>query len=142
LETLKQKALDYTLGVLPKEDSLLFEARLEEDDDARKFLVEAQEDCASLSMTAAPASLSNEVRLRVMEYTEPKMDFDPFLSTDDISRLRDNFSSTDNRYQGGDASVDINDIKEGAIQRRGTHKLRSSDKPPSDDFGKFKSSRG
>ena len=116
METLKQKALDYTLGVLPKEESLLFEAQLEEDDDARNFLVEAQEDCASLSMTAAPASLSNEVRSRVMEYCEPKMDFDQFLSSSDISRLRDNFSSNDKRYQGGDASVDINDIKEGAIK--------------------------
>ena len=116
MESLKQKALDYTLGVLPKEDSLLFEARLEEDDDVRKFLVEAQEDCASLSMTAAPASLSNEVRSRVMEYCEPKMDFDPFLSTDDISRLRNNFSFSMNRYQGGDASVDINDIQQGAIK--------------------------
>ena len=116
MESLKQKALDYTLGVLPKEDSLLFEARLEEDDDVRKFLVEAQEDCASLSMTAAPASLSNEVRSRVMEYCEPKMDFDPFLSTDDISRLRNNFSFSMNRYQGGDASVDINDIQHGAIK--------------------------
>ena len=116
METLKQKALDYTLGVLPKEESLLFEAQLEEDDDARKFLVEAQEDCASLSMTAAPASLSNEIRLRVMEYCEPKMDFDPFLSSNDISRLRDNFSSAENRYQGGDASVDINDINKGSIK--------------------------
>ena len=116
MESLKQKALDYTLGVLPKEDSLLFEARLEEDDDVRKFLVEAQEDCASLSMTAVPASLSNEVRSRVMEYCEPKMDFDPFLSTDDISRLRNNFSFSMNRYQGGDASVDINDIQQGAIK--------------------------
>jgi len=116
LDTLKQKALDYTLGVLPKEDSLLFEAQVEEDDDARRFLVEAQEDCASLSMTAAPASLSNEVRSRVMEYCEPKMDFNPFLSSNDISRLRDNFSSSENRYQGGDASVDINDIQEGAIK--------------------------
>ena len=116
METLKQKALDYTLGVLPKEESLLFEAQLEEDDVARNFLVEAQEDCASLSMTAAPASLSNEVRSRVMEYCEPKMDFDQFLSSSDISRLRDNFSSNDKRYQGGDASVDINDIKEGAIK--------------------------
>jgi len=116
LETLKQKALDYTLGVLPKEESLLFEAQLEEDDDARKFLVEAQEDCASLSMTAAPASLSNEVRSRVMEYCEPKMDFDPFLSSNDISRLRDNCSSAENRYQGGDASVDINDINKGSIK--------------------------
>ena len=114
METLKQKALDYTLGVLPKEESLLFEAQLEEDDDARKFLVEAQEDCASLSIT--PASLSNEVRSRVMEYCEPKMDFDPFLSSNDISRLRDNFSSAENRYQGGDASVDINDINEGSIK--------------------------
>ena len=116
MDTLKQKALDYTLGVLPKEDSLLFEAQVEEDDDARRFLVEAQEDCASLSMTAAPASLSNEVRSRVMEYCEPKMDFNPFLSSNDISRLRDNFSSSENRYQGGDASVDINDIQEGAIK--------------------------
>ena len=116
METLKQKALDYTLGVLPKEESLLFEAQVEEDEDARNFLVEAQEDCASLSMTAAPASLSNEVRSRVMEYCEPKMDFDPFLSSNDISRLRDNFSSFENRYQGGDASVDINDIQEGAIK--------------------------
>ena len=116
MDTLKQKALDYTLGVLPKEDSLLFEAQVEEDDDARNFLVEAQEDCASLSMTAAPASLSDEVRSRVMEYCEPKMDFDPFLSSNDISRLRDNFSSSENRYQGGDASVDINDIQEGAIK--------------------------
>ena len=116
METLKQKALDYTLGVLPKEESLLFEAQLEEEADARKFLVEAQEDCASLSMTAAPASLSNEVRSRVMEYCEPKMDFDPFLSSNDISRLRDNFSSAENRYQGGDASVDINDINEGSIK--------------------------
>ena len=116
MDTLKQKALDYTLGVLPKEDSLLFEAQVEEDDDARRFLVEAQEDCASLSMTAAPASLSNEVRSRVMEYCEPKMDFNPFLSSNDISRLRDNFSYSENRYQGGDASVDINDIHEGAIK--------------------------
>jgi hypothetical protein len=44
------------------------------------------------------------------------MDFDPFLSTKDISRLRDNFCSSQNRYQGGDASVDINDIKEGTIK--------------------------
>ena len=113
---LKQQALDYTLGVLPKEKSLLFEARLENDEDARKFLVEAQEDCASLSLTATPSFLSSEVRSRVMEYTEPKMDFDPFLSSNDINRLRENFSSQQNRYQGGQASVDLGDIKEGGIK--------------------------
>ena len=116
METLKQQALDYTLGVLPKEESLLFEARLEDDEDARMLLVEAQEDCANLSLTASPSSLGSEVRSRVMEYTEPKMDFDPFLSTNDISRLRDNFSSSPNRYQGGDASVDLSDIKNGEIK--------------------------
>ena len=113
---LKQQALDYTLGVLPKEESLLFEARLENDEDARKFLVEAQEDCASLSLTATPSFMSSEVRSRVMEYTEPKMDFDPFLSSNDINRLRENFSSQQNRYQGGQASVDLGDIKEGGIK--------------------------
>ena len=116
METLKQQALDYTLGVLPKEESLLFEARLENDEDARKFLVEAQEDCANLSLTASPSSLGSEVRSRVMEYTEPKMDFDPFLDSNDINTLRDNFSTQQNRYQGGQASVDLSDIKEGGIK--------------------------
>ena len=116
METLKQQALDYTLGVLPKEESLLFEARLENDEDARKFLVEAQEDCANLSLTASPSSLGSEVRSRVMEYTEPKMDFNPFLDSTDINTLRDNFSTQQNRYQGGQASVDLSDIKEGGIK--------------------------
>ena len=95
---------------MPKEESLLFEARLENDEDAMKFLVEAQEDFANLSLTAPPSSLGSEVRLRVMEYTEPKMDFDPFLSSNDINNLRDNFSAQQNRYQGGQASVDLADI--------------------------------
>ena len=51
-----------------------------------------------------------------MEYTEPKMDFDPFLSSNDINRLRENFSSQQNRYPGGQASVDLADIKEGGIK--------------------------
>lgn len=113
---LKQQALDYTLGVLPKEESLLFEARLENDEDARKFLVEAQEDCANLSLTSTPSFLSSEVRSRVMECTEPKMDFDPFLSSNDINRLRENFSTQQNRYQGGQASVDLSDIKAKGIK--------------------------
>lgn len=116
METLKQQALDYTLGVLPKEESLLFEARLEGDDDARKLLVEAQEDFANLSLTASPSFLGSEIRSRVMEYTEPKMDFDQFLNTNEITRLRNNFISYEDRYQGGDASVDLSDIKNTVIK--------------------------
>ena len=81
METLKQQALDYTLGVLPKDESLLFEAMLETDEDAQKLLIEAQEDCANLSMTANPKTLGNEVRSRVMEHCEPRMDFNPFLES-------------------------------------------------------------
>ena len=44
------------------------------------------------------------------------MELDPFLSANDISRLRDNLSSAEKRYQSGDASVDINDINEGSIK--------------------------
>ena len=93
METLKQQALDYTLGVLPKDESLLFEAMLETDEDAQKLLIEAQEDCANLSMTANPKTLGNEVRSRVMEHCEPRMDFNPFLESNDMTRLRDNFHS-------------------------------------------------
>lgn len=116
MDALKQQALDYALGVLPKDESLLFEALLEDDEQARKYLVEAQEDCANLSLTASPSSLCREMRSRVMEYCEPKMNFDPFLSSDDILRLRDNFSGFQHRYQGGEASVDLSDIQEVAIK--------------------------
>ena len=116
METLKQQALDYTLGVLPKEESLLFEAQLEEDEDAQMYLVEAQEDCANLSLTANPAILGNEVRTRVMEYCEPRMDFEPFLNCVEMERLRGSFSPTENRYQGGGLSVDLSDIQVGAIK--------------------------
>ena len=116
METLKQQALDYTLGVLPKEESLLFEAQLEEDEDAQMYLVEAQEDCANLSLTANPAILGNEVRTRVMEYCEPRMDFEPFLNCVEMERLRGSFSPNENRYQGGGLSVDLSDIQVGAIK--------------------------
>lgn len=116
MENLKQQALDYTLGVLPKEESLLFEAQLEKDEDAQMYLVEAQEDCANLSLTANPAILGNEVRTRVMEYCEPRMDFEPFLNCLEVKRLRGSFSPTEKRYQGGGLSVDLSDIQVGAIK--------------------------
>ena len=116
MEPLKQQALDYTLGVLPKEESLLFEARLEADEDVQKFLVEAQEDCANLSMTANPRNLGDEVRTRVMEHCDPRMDFDLFLCSEEMNRLRANFSIQESRYQGGGLSVDLGEIKEGVIK--------------------------
>ena len=116
MEPLKQQALDYTLGVLPKEESLLFEARLEADEDVQKFLVEAQEDCANLSMTANPRNLGDEVRTRVMEHCDPRMDFDLFLCSEEMNRLRENFSIQESRYQGGGLSVDLGEIKEGVIK--------------------------
>ena len=116
MESLKQQALDYTLGVLPKEESLLFEARLEADEDVQKFLVEAQEDCANLSMTANPRNLGDEVRTRVMEHCDPRMDFDLFLCSEEMNRLRENFSIQESRYQGGGLSVDLGEIKEGVIK--------------------------
>ena len=61
MQSLKQQALDYTLGVLPKEESLLFEALIEEDEEAQNVLSEALDDFASLSLTAKPSTLGNEV---------------------------------------------------------------------------------
>ena len=110
MDNLKQTALDYTLGVLPKEDSLLFEALLEHDDEAKTSLVTAQEDCANLSLIAEPASLGNEVRSRVMEYTKPRINLDPILESREIETLRENFSAFSHRYQGGGGSVDLNDL--------------------------------
>ena len=76
MQSLKQQALDYTLGVLPKDESLLFEALIEEDEEAQNVLTEALDDFASLSLTAKPSILGHEVRKRVIEHSQPKINLD------------------------------------------------------------------
>ena len=110
MDKLRQQALDYSLGILPKEESILFEASLEVDEDARKFLIEAGEDCANLSLVAPPSRLSDELKNRVMENSEPKRDFNPFLESKIINRLRDNYSAPDERYTGGGGSSKLTEI--------------------------------
>ena len=116
MDTIKQQALDYTLGVLPKEESILFEALLEQDEEAHKSLVEAQEDCARLSLTAPPSKLSEEVRSRIIEQTHPPLNMEPFLGTIEMECLRENFSAFENRYSGGGGAVDLSDISLSALK--------------------------
>ena len=110
MDTLEQKALDYTLGVLPKEESLLFEALLEENEEARISLTHAQEDCARLALSPKPKLLSSEVKQRILENCQPNLNFDPFLNSDSIQTLRKNFSCPSDRYQGGGGSVKLNGL--------------------------------
>jgi hypothetical protein len=116
LESLKQQTLDYVLGTLPKEESILFEAMLEKDEQARKLLIEAQDDCANLSLTAPRSDTGDDLRSRVMESCQPKKDLNPFLATAEINRLRENYTTPDKRYLGGGASADMADIGERKIQ--------------------------
>jgi hypothetical protein len=116
LESLKQQAQDYVLGTLPKEDAILFDALLGKDEQARKYLIEAQDDCANLSLTAPRSDTGDDLRSRVMESCQPKKDFDPFLETAKINRLRENYTTPGKRYLGGGASVDMTDIGERKIQ--------------------------
>ena len=116
MQSLKQQALDYTLGVLPKEESLLFEALIEEDEEAQSVLTEALDDFASLSLTAKPSKLGHEVRKRVVEHCQPKINLDPFLGSKEIETLRDTFSSFSERYTGGGGSVDMSDLKNSVIK--------------------------
>jgi hypothetical protein len=116
LETLKQKALDYTLGVLPKEESLLFEAMLEDNDDAMHSLSEAQEDCARIALSAQPKTLGNEIKQRILENCQPSLNFDPFLASKPIQNLRNTFSRSTNRYNGGGGSVTLRGINDARLQ--------------------------
>ena len=116
VDSLKQQAQDYALGTLPKEDAILFEALLEKDEDARNYLIEAQEDCANLSMTVPSSDAGDDLRSRVMESCRPKKDFNPFLDTAEINRLQENYLTPDQRYLGGGASVDMGDVGEQKIQ--------------------------
>ncbi|WP_407677697.1 hypothetical protein [Candidatus Seribacter sulfatis] len=116
MDTLTQKALDYTLGVLPKEESLLFEAMLEENDEARNSLAQAQEDCANLALSSKPKSLGKEVRSRILENCQPSLCFDSFLSSESIQKLHRNFSRQDERYQGGGGCVPLKEIQSLQVQ--------------------------
>ena len=111
MESLKQQALDYTLGVLPKDESLLFEAMLEQDEEAQHFLTEALDDFANLSLVSKPSVLGQEVRKRVMEHCQPKADLSKFLNCHEIQTLRNSFTSKTDRYSGGGGSVDLSDLK-------------------------------
>ena len=116
MDSLKQQAQDYALGTLPKDDAILFEALLEKDEDARMHLIEAQEDFANLSMLAPLSDAGENLRSRVLESCQPKKDFNPFLDSDEINRLRDNYSTPDVRYTGGGGSVDLSDVGESKTQ--------------------------
>ena len=116
METLRQQALDYSLGTLSKEDAILFEALLEEDDQARDFLIDAHEECAALSLSAPQSQAGKDLRSRILENCRPTKDFSSFLETDVIKRLRDNYVVPDTRYLGGGASVDMGDLGEQKVQ--------------------------
>lgn len=116
MDSLKQQAQDYALGTLPKDDAILFEALLDKDEDARRHLIEAQEDFANMSMLAPFSDAGENLRSRVLESCQPKKDFNPFLDTDEINRLRDNYTAPDVRYIGGGGSVDLSDVGESKAQ--------------------------
>ena len=116
MESLKQKALDYTLGVLPKEESLLFEAMLEDNDEAMHSLSEAQEDCARIALSAQPKTLGIEIKQRILENCQPSLNFDPFLASKPIQNLRNTFSRTTDRYNGGGGSVTLRSINDPRLQ--------------------------
>lgn len=116
MESLKQKALDYTLGVLPKEESLLFEAMLEDNDEAMHSLSEAQEDCARIALSAQPKTLGIEIKQRILENCQPSLNFDPFLASKPIQNLRNAFSRTTDRYNGGGGSVTLRSINDPRLQ--------------------------
>ncbi|MBT5716303.1 MAG: hypothetical protein HOI70_05270 [Opitutae bacterium] len=116
MDTLDQKALDYTLGVLPKEESLLFEAMLEENEDARTSLAHAQEDCANLALSSKPKSLGQEVKQRILENCQPKLNFDPFLESKPIQILRKNFANPSDRYVGGGGCASLKDVENARVQ--------------------------
>lgn len=115
LESLKQQAVDYTLGILPKEEAILFEALVEEDEDAQKYLTDAQDGFAKLSLTAPPSQLGKELRQRVLEQAQPPRDLNPFLESRDICILRDNFTAFDHRYSGGGVSADISALSNKSV---------------------------
>ena len=89
---------------------------LEENDEARSSLAEAQEDCTNLALSSKPKSLGKEVRSRILENCQPSLCFESFLDSESIQKLHKNFSRQEERYQGGGGCVPLKGLQNSQAQ--------------------------
>ena len=112
MEFSEQTALDYLLGVLPREDSNSFEESLETDPNTLQLYLQAQDDCANLSLSAVPQVTSSDLRSRILQVSSQPFELTPLFDTSIITNLCDAYNSGSTRYTGGGVSSSLADVSD------------------------------
>ncbi len=104
---LEQQAIDYSLGLLPRKDSKLFEAMIKKVPEAQQAFAKAQDELSLIGLTSRPKEPSLDLRNRVLEISEmpstsPNLDFRQQVPPVSATATK--------RYNGGGGSVDLSDL--------------------------------
>jgi len=99
------------MGSLSDDERISYEALLATDESTRQLVAEVSDDWSSLALLSKPSAPDPDMRSRTLMLVQEPPDLTPFLESDGIDRLRDNYSKPGNRYLGGDGTVDISEIR-------------------------------
>lgn len=111
MDSARQQAIDYLTGSLSDDERLAYESLLATDESTRQLVAEVSDDWSSLALLSKPSAPDPDMRSRTLMLVQEPPDLTPFLESDGIDRLRDNYSKPGNRYLGGDGTVDISEIR-------------------------------
>ena len=116
MEPSRQKAIDYLMGNLTEEDRIAYESLLESDNSTRLLVSEISDDWSSLALLSSPASPDSDMRSRTLMLTQEATDLSGFFESDTLGRLRDNYTKPNNRYLGGEGSVETSGIRNSSLK--------------------------
>lgn len=111
MDSARQQAIDYLTGSLSDDERISYEVLLATDESTRQLVAEVSDDWSSLALLSKPSAPDPDMRSRTLMLVQEPPDLTPFLESDGIDRLRDNYSKPGNRYLGGDGTVDISEIR-------------------------------
>ena len=100
------------MGSLNNEEKASYEALLETDESTKQLVAEISDDWSSLALLAKPSSPDSDLRSRTLMLVQEPADLSPFLESEGIERLKDNYRKPSNRYLGGEGTVDTSEIKD------------------------------
>lgn len=111
LEPTRQLAIDYLMGSLTDEERTSFEALLATDASTQELVAQISDDWSSLALLAKPAAPDSDLRSRTLMLLQEPVDLSPFLESEGIDRLKQNYRMPSKRYLGGAGAVDTTEIK-------------------------------
>ncbi len=100
------------MGSLTDEESASFEALLASNESTRQLVADVSDDWSSLALLAKPTTPDSDLRSRTLMVVQEPADLSPFLESEGIDRLKQNYSRPGKRYLGGDGTVDTSEIKD------------------------------